>query len=265
MKRSSRPRKTTNLSGSAHQQLNMYALAASAAGVSVLALANTAQAKIVYTPSHVVLGVPFKLDLNGDGITDFYLTQSHYQNTFSYHRDRVSPLRRNEVFGNVATSGASALPAGVQIGHSVLFSPGRRLMDQVKVARDSQYVIEGPWANHGKGFKNRYLGLKFFLAGKVHFGWARLTVKFNHQFAPTATLTGYAYETIPGKAIKAGQTKGRVDDPTNENFGPGASLTNPIPDTPEAASLGALAMGAPGLSIWRRKDNLSTGTFMECV
>src|ERR1700732_1637892 len=36
MKRSSRPRRTTELSQSLHQQLNMYALAASAAGVTLL-------------------------------------------------------------------------------------------------------------------------------------------------------------------------------------------------------------------------------------
>jgi hypothetical protein len=49
MKRSSGPRKTANFSRSIHQQLNMYALAAGAAGVGVLALAQPAEAKIVYT------------------------------------------------------------------------------------------------------------------------------------------------------------------------------------------------------------------------
>jgi hypothetical protein len=44
-----RPRKTANLSESAHQQLKMYAFAATAAGVGVLALAKPAQGKIIYT------------------------------------------------------------------------------------------------------------------------------------------------------------------------------------------------------------------------
>jgi len=56
-----------------------------------------------------------------------------------------------------------------------------------------------------------------------------------------------------GKSIVAGQTKG-TDDWDEEDSGPDASLTSPIPDRPQPASLGALAMGAPGLSIWRRKD-----------
>jgi hypothetical protein len=60
-----------------------------------------------------------------------------------------------------------------------------------------------------------------------------------------AVLLGYAYETIASKAIIAGATSGPDDgEPT-------ASFTMP---TPEPATLGALAMRAPGLSIWRRKD-----------
>jgi hypothetical protein len=46
MRRSSGPRKTTNLSESTHQQINMYAIAAGAAGVCVLGLAQPSEAKI---------------------------------------------------------------------------------------------------------------------------------------------------------------------------------------------------------------------------
>src|ERR1700722_9241007 len=51
-----RARKTVDLSDSVHKQLNGYALAASAAGVSLLALTQLAAAKIVYTPAHQVIG-----------------------------------------------------------------------------------------------------------------------------------------------------------------------------------------------------------------
>jgi hypothetical protein len=61
-----------------------------------------------------------------------------------------------------------------------------------------------------------------------------------------AVLLSYACETIAGKAIIAGATSGPDDaEPT-------ASFTMP---TPVPATLGALAMGAPGLSIWRRKES----------
>jgi hypothetical protein len=67
----------------------------------------------------------------------------------------------------------------------------------------------GPWAN----VHDRYLGLKFYIKGRVHYGWARLNVLIGggrHEQAPSidATLTGFAYETIPNKSIAAGKTKG---------------------------------------------------------
>ena len=102
----------------------------------------------------------------------------------------------------------------------------------------------GPWYN----VTDRYLGLSFQRNGRTHYGWARLNV----GAANYANLTGYAYETIAGKSIKAGQTKGMANDPTNDDFG--ASLSSPIPEAPHPATLGALAMGAPGMSIWRRKE-----------
>jgi|HubBroStandDraft_6_1064221.scaffolds.fasta_scaffold227674_2 hypothetical protein len=63
----------SHVSESLHKRLNAYALAASAAGAGVLALAQPAEARVVYTPVHKVirLGHPYALDLNHDGITDF--------------------------------------------------------------------------------------------------------------------------------------------------------------------------------------------------
>lgn len=105
----------------------------------------------------------------------------------------------------------------------------------------------GNWLN----VSNRYLGMAFRIKGKTHYGWARLSVKYQFLHGLTATLSGYAYETIAGKSIVARKTKGPDDDVEKP---PGAFLTNPIPDIPQPASLGALALGAPGLSIWRRKE-----------
>jgi hypothetical protein len=48
-----RPRRiASSLSESVQRQLNMYALAASAAGVSLLALASPAEGRIIYTHIH---------------------------------------------------------------------------------------------------------------------------------------------------------------------------------------------------------------------
>jgi hypothetical protein len=99
--------------------------------------------------------------------------------------------------------------------------------------------------------------VKFKIHGRNHFGWARLTV-FENGYGLQATLTGYAYETIANKAIIAGRTKG-ANDAASEDFGPGASLTNPIPDTPQPASLGVLALGAQGVPLWQRQKVSAEG------
>ena len=65
-----------------------------------------------------------------------------------------------------------------------------------------------------------------------------------------ATLTGYAYETIPNRPIITGKTKG-PDESSGDGL-PEATLSTPAP---EATTLGLLAMGAPGLSIWRREES----------
>src|SRR5580692_6201903 len=67
MNRYSRPRRTADLSDSIHQQLNMYAVAAAAAGVGMLALSQPSEAKIVYTPANAQIKGRLNLDLNHDG------------------------------------------------------------------------------------------------------------------------------------------------------------------------------------------------------
>jgi len=106
--------------------------------------------------------------------------------------------------------------------------------------------FRGQWANDGKGVKNRYLGFKFMIEGKVHYGWARVTVDPKGAYG---VLTGYAYETIPNKAIITGKTKGPDEISIKE---PDAALVIP---TRKPASLGLLAMGSPGLAIWRRNES----------
>jgi len=76
MKNTRRGNGIVRLWESVQQRLNAYALGGSAAGVSLLALLQPAEGKIVYTPAHVVIGAPgnYKLDLNHDGKTAFTLS-----------------------------------------------------------------------------------------------------------------------------------------------------------------------------------------------
>lgn len=76
MGESSTPSTTpSQLSAKLNHRLNMYALAASAAGVSLLAMGQPSEAKIVYTKTHQVIGGNgvYALDLNHDGVVDFLI------------------------------------------------------------------------------------------------------------------------------------------------------------------------------------------------
>jgi hypothetical protein len=256
VKRSSRPRKTTSLSQSMHHQLNMYALAAGAAGVSVLALSPSSEAKIVYTPAdkNITPDHTISPDLNHDGTTDFRFKDMHFTSSVGFdHTGILSVLpahQANKILGHSRTNRhyASALQAGVSIGPKQKFTPGPKIMATVfsdtGARRGLASSCSGSWS---KG-KNRYLGLEFLIEGKVHFGWARLSVSCRGTDV-YATLTGYAYETIPNKAIKAGQTKGTAGESGEDNFGASASLTNLTPDAPQPAWLGMLALGSQGVPL----------------
>ena len=251
MKRSSGSRKTAELSKSILQQLNMYTRAAGAAGVGVLALSQSAAAKTVYTPAHINLGFDqvTPLDLNHDGITDFSFYALYGDSSGGGENSLFARpgQRQNAIVGHVSghSNFASALRPGAGVGKARAFV-GSGLMGRARWHSFSKHTtFFGPWANGGKGVKNRYLGLKFLVKGKVHYGWARLTVTADGSI--DGTLTGYAYETIPGKSIIAGQTKGPDDDAQPI----AATHTSPAPKPP---TLAILAVGAPGLSIWRRED-----------
>jgi len=222
----------SQLAESLNKRLNAYALAATATGVGALALAQPAEAKIIYTHAHRVISVGqvAKLDLNHDGIADFRIA-----NTYGAQGGELVDLgvinvnRSNKIWGykHANQNGyASALSAGVRVGSS---QQGFNQTHNGMAAITSGGSSWGPW----HGAQNRYLGLKFIIKRQVHYGWARLTVTKIFPFS--AKLTGYAYETIPNKPIVTGKTKG------------------PDVITLEPASLGRLAEGASGVSAWREK------------
>jgi hypothetical protein len=223
------------------KQLSAYAAAVGASAVAVLAAAPPASAEIVYTPANVELGNSYAIDLNGDGISDFTLIRCECAGS---HTQFV--LLDFDVPGNAvrppvgADRGAAALPVGAMIGNGQAFTTATSYGGAEMVFGFAYGSIShqgGPWVNA----TNRYLGLKFMVDGKVHYGWARLTIgsfDFAHR---DVTLTGYAYETVPGRMLHAGQ-KSETDAET-------ASSATDAPAQPTTLAL--LALGADGLSASR--------------
>jgi hypothetical protein len=262
MKRIPRSRKVVNLSQPLHKKVDLYTLAASAAGVGVLALAYPAEAKIVYTATNLQIHVPntYPIDLNNDGKPDMQFRLSTTATSASYFAAAAVYLSRASTF--LATSNrvaavqlikggrvpAFAFPAGQEIGPARNFEKAGFIGGEDDNIKSHQITWDGQWANGGKGLNNRYAGVKFMINSEVHYGWIRISMDSTNAYPPfNVTVTGYAYETIPNKPIIAGATKGSDE----EEPSPSAAVETPAP---EPAMLGALALGAPGLSIWRRND-----------
>jgi hypothetical protein len=217
--------------------------AAGAAGVGMLALTQTAEAKVVYTPTNVVVNSSVAIDLNHDGIADFAVTIGAAYGGHGLWLT-VSP----KVTGNAIreNGGAAAGFLGVPVGPGERFATNTWYGEGLFMAGVFEYSFTsftGPWANA----KNRYLGLKLQINGQTHYGWARLSVG-NFLISGLVLLTGYAYETIPNKTIIEGHTSGP------EKAGNIAPADLLAPAT-QPASLGLLARGADVLSIWRREDD----------
>jgi hypothetical protein len=269
MARSSQSRKKQNLPGLLHRRLNAYALAASATGAALLALTPPSEAEIVFRHANgtVSRNGSFNLDLNNDGIVDFTIVE--FARGTSLHSTQllsVIPHLGNHVMCGwvVCTSGNSnavALQFGKNIGtpqYAWLTFP----RDNMAYAFNSNGFLftGGPW---GHIFDNRarYLGLQFQINGETHFGWARINVVLRQNPRRTwqARVTGYAYETVPQKPIRAGQTMENDDDAASPldpapPIRPSSLRRRPLSVSPHFATLGALALGVGGIALWRREE-----------
>ncbi len=248
-----------------------YALTAAVAGVSAIALTPAAEAEVIATPVNIAVprnGGLIEFDINGDGQMDFGL--SIFSNLHTCTESQAKPRRprghrllgcgdetyilrvvpaqaANEIwqagtsYGEGPNKCAADLIGGVRIGPARPFGTGGMVM--AGYSGSSIGFQFCPW--RGSHPPKPFLGVKFVdTGGNIHFGWVRVT-----RTGSSTTITGYAYETIPNKAIVAGVTHGA--DSEASLIDPAGGLT---PNASAPVSLGMLALGAPGLAVWRRQE-----------
>jgi hypothetical protein len=228
------------------------AVAIGAVGMGGLLLPEEAHARIIYHPtlkrveplSCQIVRYPLcrgtvNIDFNNDGVPDVALTNSIGGTSSLFSATlQAKGLGSNEVLqtvhreGCTSRSSAAVFNPGQRIGPNERFA-AKGLMSLVGYSEGSSLKC-GEWANK----TGKYLGFKLTIDGETHYGWARVTVRagsFGNHIG--ATLTGYAYETVPNVPIAAGAEGGTVSEldakPTDQ------------------ATLGALARGAAVLPLWR--------------
>jgi hypothetical protein len=219
----------SQLSKSLHKRLSAYTLAAGAAGVGVLALAQPAEARIVYTRAllHVDYNHGVLLDLTNDGTNNFsFSARFDGSVSSSIGEVNVRPLGPGNAVAltehREEYSSAGALHLGAKIDAARRWNP-----------HYYDAVLVGGWRPSGGDIgkfhppHQHYLGLRFKIHGKTHYGWARFSgIRFRRRketgLKVWGDVTGYAYETIPNKPIIAGKTHGG-NEPTLGRLAQGAS------------------------------------------
>jgi len=261
---------TRSLSNSAssealYHRLNAYALNAAATGVASLALAPYARASVVYTPAQVNIVGPhafYQIDLNHDGVVDFSLGNVITTNTDQFFWQlKLGVPPGNAAVGTFIYHGfidVRAMPAGAKIGPGATFYKSAALMASVYYGGGG-LNLGGKWVDK-TGY---YLGLRFQINGEIHYGWARMNVQVNTtKLTVSSRITGYAYETTPNKPIAAGQTHDEIAllrvplsaPKTHAQLDMRHRAPVDKPAQAQLPTLAALALGANGLSIWRREN-----------
>ena len=194
-------------------------------------IATQANAQIIYTdviPDATYTGTndTCSLDLNNDGNIDFLIVQRTINapcpngpglncvatNTRPRSWVKITPQGTNAVVN--AASFASQLPEWQAIapalswnnaGAQVLMTQGTPTCVFAPVGL-GQWVcalgtFTGAWLGGASVDSPMFLGLQFDIAGSTFYGWARLSIPSN---GTSFTLKDYAYNSVPGEGILAG-------------------------------------------------------------
>jgi hypothetical protein len=195
-----------------HQGPNRFAIATILA-VGLLAFAWPAEAQIIYKSVNITISDgSYNLDLNNDGVTDFTISASDPTERCGHNQfGEFASIEEMPASGNAAIIGP--LTKGELIGPSETYDGSEVQLASLSYC-DGQVFGGGNWL---KKFsysryvgREGYLGLMFQMDGETYYGWAQLVVtvvSIMPEAQLSVTLRGYAYETIPGMSINAGQTK----------------------------------------------------------
>ena len=212
------------------RRLEKHLAAYSIAAGAVLAAAGNATAGIIYTdvnPDAVLNtdGATFEIDFGGLSSNQFRITLV-LGATYNDYKTNVLKLYKQSEDASWRTM--SFRPMALNYNQQVNTGTAKWLntLGTMAYLRTNPMAVTRLSGGYFWNTTDKYLGLKFKIGTNTHYGWA-------HVMAPgadvvLAVITGYAYNDTPDGNIAAG-------------------------DIPEAGSLALLALGAAGLTAWRKK------------
>jgi len=279
-RRSNRSRKAAPLQEALCHRLDAYALAATAAGVGLLACALPAEATTVCNSASITLArtASFPLNPAHQQAAPFLVAQTTFYFSYSsgpafWDRGFFEPNPQG-VMLSPSNNLPAALSEGALIGPSANFAKGNSygLLFTYGLGEPGDHYLKGGGTmnKHRGNFKfgqTNYVGFRLLLSGQYHYGWARIEVAFHHNetfrrmLMSETRISGYGYESNPDTVIAAGDCHGPAA--SNAGVTPNVISTDDVPEAssgallPSAreASLGLLALGDRGISSWRKNAN----------
>ena len=182
----------------------------------LVALAIPAAAGIVYTHADVSIPVGgyYNIDVNGDGTADFTLQSRLLQgycpggDEYNWSLTLTSAGSNAMVIDarNISSGNALPMQLGAPVNSTQRFSSGTAMMAGLYWGACGIGTL-GEWLN----LPDRYSGFEFRSPdGAIHYGWVKVStaayVDRNGHLHASAVVLGFAYETVPGEPILAGQT-----------------------------------------------------------
>jgi hypothetical protein len=186
-------------------------------------IATQANAQIIYTdvvPDALfnLIGQTCNLDIDNNGQVDFQLYRSEVSQScggpgggcvlpLPEQRINIDRLGTNEIAYVLPWGGSIQWPASLPLGQMIDANTDmgatnhliRRYRSGGSCPGGGAACVPDPpitWA----ATPQAYLGLRFDIGGATHYGWARLSVPSATSF----TLRDYAYNSVPGEGIQAG-------------------------------------------------------------
>jgi hypothetical protein len=178
--------------------------------IALALLTPASVAEVVHTPVNATISGngAIKIDLNHDGIKDFVLRST---SQVAACGNRQGLIGSTKIIPKTAGNGvvvshlnfAAVLASGTPIDTNATFRNAGSVVTQFFLCSFGNQRVAG------------YLGLELQIDGQTHYGWVQISIDAHYDHlhnSMSTTVVDFAYETIPGHAIKAGQTALNIDN-----------------------------------------------------
>ena len=249
------------LAGHLLSRLNSYGLAASAAGVALLACSNSAEAAPVCGSLSVTLRNTDTYAFNPAFQKQAPFNVAHTYNELSSH---TQSLQARGFFiantpGAKVMASANGLPTELASGASI--GPGGNFGKGKQYGLLFGYYYRSRFKGNFQPNQGGYVGFQFTQSGQPHYGWLRVKLAKQNgaRFsAPALLLSEFGYESSPNTSITAGTCGSSAEleeraPSANRNTNVEANQQTVPNARAVSAPLGALALGFEGIALWRTK------------